>query len=97
MKAIEYWKNTLDLHEWCIESERIPRKAVVYSEEVPPEDRYFVGIEINRENKTATIYHDRFLTEEAVIHELLHVRYPKEDEDWINETTKQYIHSKYKY
>ena len=31
------------------------------------------------------------------VHELLHVRYSTEDEDWVNETTRQLLHSKYKY
>ena len=60
-------------------------------------EEYFVGIAIDWNNLSGVIYHDIDLTEDAVIHELLHVRYKDKDEDWINETTKQHLHSKYRY
>ena len=44
--------------------------------------------------KRFTGWADIDLTEEAIIHEILHIRYSTENEDWINETTRQYIHSK---
>ena len=60
-------------------------------------ETYFIGIAIDWDKLSGVIYHDIELTEEAIIHELLHIRYSTENEEWINETTKQYIHSKYKY
>jgi hypothetical protein len=39
--------------------------------------------------KEAVIYHDRDLTEEDIVHELLHVKYPDWTEDQVNlETDK---------
>ena len=58
----------------------------LYDNDCPIKDRYFVGIEIDKENKAGTIYHDRELTEADIIHELLHVKYPNKSEDWINKT-----------
>ena len=92
-----YWIDVLDLKGWNITTEHIPLMSVTYAEETPDKDRYFVGIKINRESMLARIYHDRPLNDEYIVHELLHVKYPQKDEDWINETTEQYLYSKYKY
>ena len=81
-----YWINALNLKIWVITTEEILPEQVTYGDYVPQKDRYFVGIEIDKENKIGTIYHDRELTEADIIHELLHVKYPSKDEDWINTT-----------
>ena len=94
---VYYWIDVLGLKGWTITTEAINKKSVTYAEEIPDEDRYFVGIRINKENMQARIYHDRLLNDEYVVHELLHVKYPEKDEDWINETTNQYLHAKYRY
>ena len=60
-------------------------------------EEYFIGISIDWDNLSGVIYHDIALTEESIVHELLHVAYPEKNEAWINETTDQYIFSKYKY
>ncbi len=91
-KTIEEWQTKLDISHWDITTEKIDPKQVIYEGE-----NYFIGISIDWDNLSGVIYHDIDLTEEAIIHELLHIRYSIENEDWINETTKQYIHSKYKY
>lgn len=91
-ELIEEWKTKLEISDWCITTEKIDSKQVIYDGE-----DYFVGIAIDRDNQSGVIYHDIDLTEEAIIHELLHVRYPEENEDWVNETTKQHLHSKYRY
>lgn len=46
---------------------------------------YFVGICGN------TIYHDRRLTEEDILHELLHFKYPRYKESTIRKYTKKYL------
>ena len=69
----------LNLKEWSFTTEEILPEQVTYGDYVPQKDRYFVGIEIDKENKIGTIYHDRELTEADIIHELLHVKYPKLD------------------
>jgi hypothetical protein len=92
IKTIEEWQTKLGISQWGITTEKIDPKQVIYEGE-----KYFIGISIDWDNLSGVIYHDIDLTEEAIIHELLHIRYSTENEDWINETTKQYIHSKYKY
>ncbi len=91
-EMIKEWQDKLQIPHWDITTEKIDPKQVVYEGET-----YFIGISIDWDNLSGVIYHDIDLTEEAIIHELLHIRYSTENEDWINETTRQYIHSKYKY
>ena len=91
-EMIKEWQDKLQISHWDITTEKIDPKQVVYEGET-----YFIGISIDWDNLSGVIYHDIDLYEEAIIHELLHIRYSTESEDWINETTKQYIHSKYKY
>ena len=91
-EIIKEWQTKLDISHWDITTEKIDPEHVMYEGE-----NYFIGISIDWDNLSGVIYHDIDLTEEAIIHELLHIRYSTENEDWINETTKQYIHSKYKY
>jgi hypothetical protein len=80
------WQSKLNLKGWNFITEEILPTQVTYDNDCPVKDRYFVGIEINKENKVGTIYHDRELTEADIIHELLHVKYPNKSEDWINIT-----------
>lgn len=87
MNTINKWKSKLDLDDWSISSERISPKQVTYDMDIPDNDRYFIGVSIDHDNKIAVIYHDTDLYEEATLHELLHVRYPDKDEDWVNENT----------
>ena len=84
---IEKWKTILALEEWSITTEAIERKSVTYERGVPAQDRYFVGIQPNHDIKTAVIYHDRDLTEEDVVHELLHVANPDWSEKQVNAQT----------
>jgi len=83
-QIIKYWQKELGLLDWSIYTEEIKKDQVLYNNEVPNEDRYFVGVEIDGENNKATIYHDRELNDEYVLHELLHVKYPKFSEDQVN-------------
>ena len=83
---IHKWQSKLNLKEWSFPIQEIQPKQVLYDNDCPVKDRYFVGIQIDQQNKIGTIYHDRELTEADIIHELLHVKYPEKDEDWINKT-----------
>ena len=91
-KTIQEWQTKLGISHWNIITEKIDPEQVIYNGE-----KYFIGITIDWDNLSGVIYHDIDLYEEAIIHELLHIRYSTENEDWINETTKQYIFSKYQY
>jgi len=88
---IRYWTKKLGLTHLTVKTEPISRDQVMFPKDISKEDRYFVGVAI--EGTTVTITHDRDLTEEDILHELLHIANPgkddKEGEDWINaETTK---------
>ncbi len=85
------WKAVLGLKGWTITTEAIDKKSVVYDPEIPEEDRYYVGVHVDRDTCIATIYHDRDLTEEDIIHELLHVKYPDWTEDQVNFQTTLYL------
>jgi hypothetical protein len=88
MKLINKYKELLGLDDWNIITEPIQKEQVTYDNDVPEEDKYFIGIRPEYNNKTATIYHDRDLTEEDIAHELLHVKFPSVSESGINELTK---------
>jgi hypothetical protein len=87
---IEHWQKKLGLEEWTIDTRQIDPASVTYPDDCVGDDRFFIGIMPQEESLYATIFHDRPLTEEDIVHELLHVRYPSESEEWVNkETTKQ--------
>ena len=88
MKAINKYKKLLSLEDWEIYTIRILEEQVTYDTDVPNEDKYFIGITPNYYIKAATIYHDRDLTDEDILHELLHVKFPSVSESDINELTK---------
>tara|TARA_R110000850_G_scaffold31469_1_gene86373 strand:+ start:153 stop:446 length:294 start_codon:yes stop_codon:yes gene_type:complete len=86
ISLVHKWQSKLNLKGWSFLIDEIQPNQVVYDNDCPVKDRYFVGIEIDKENKIGTIYHDRELTEADIIHELLHVKYPEKGEAWINTT-----------
>ena len=90
--TITYWQEILKIADWKISLKRIMPEQIDYDGE-----DYFIGISRDFDKKEAVIHHDIDLTEEAIVHELLHVAFPEKTEEWINETTDQYLHSKYKY
>jgi len=94
-KKLKYWKHMLCLKEWYVKLIKINPDQVTYDDDVPKEDRYFIGINKNNEFKIATIFYDRKLTEEDIIHELLHLRFPELAEDDINFLTKIAYKNKY--
>jgi len=87
-ETLNYWKTHLDLEDWDISLERICRDQVAFDDEVPEIDRYFIGISPDHDTKKATLFHDMDLTEEDILHELLHIKCPKLSEDKINNITK---------
>lgn len=56
---VGYWIDVIGLNGWTITTEHIPIMSVVYEKSIPFRDRYFVGVEIDRELMSARIYHDR--------------------------------------
>ena len=83
-QTIKKWQNKLEIQEWDITLESIHPEQIEYNGE-----KYFIGITRDFKNKTGVIYHDVDLYEEAIIHELLHVRYPTRSENWVNKESKK--------
>lgn len=86
--VIEKWKDRLGLHLWSIGTQEIVSEQVVYPDDCVGDERFFIGVEKDHDRFEATIYHDVPLYEEAIIHELLHIRYPDKSEDWVNKKTE---------
>ena len=91
MTDIKFWQEALDLTDWEIDTKSIEREQVSFDEDVPEEDKYFIGIVINRPEFKATIIHDRVLMEVDIIHELLHIKYPDWSEKGINMLTTKLL------
>ena len=91
---VKKWLKKLDLEEWSINTKAIDPESVVYDKDIPKDDRYFVGIMSQEEALCATIFHDRALSEEDIVHELLHVKYPDWSEDQVNKETEKLIKPK---
>jgi hypothetical protein len=85
MKVINKWQDKFQLTDWEFTTQEIKPEQVLYDDDCPDKDKYFVGIEIDTLRRVGIVYHDRELTEQDIIHELLHVKYPNKNEDWINE------------
>ena len=88
---ITYWKNEIGLSDWEVTTERIDNQQVIYPTDCTGSARFFIGVEKDIPTKKATIYHMRTLTDEDVVHELLHIANPNKDEDWINEETNKLL------
>lgn len=91
IESVLRWISRLGIIDWFIKTKSIDPRQVVYPDDISDEDKYFVGIEIDQQKKEGTIYHDRPLKEEDVVHELLHVKHPEKDENWINNETEKQI------
>lgn len=85
-RLIKKWQLRFGINDWQIKAERILPEQIEYSGET-----YFIGIERDFDKKKGTIYHDIDLCEESIIHELLHVKNPEKDEDWINMRTSKIL------
>jgi len=88
-RMIDKWLKKLELTDWTVELEQLNNNQVLC--DCPAEDCYFIGIERNFENKNAVIFYDRNLTEEDIIHELLHIKYPDWSEDQVNAETEKLL------
>lgn len=82
---LKKWQDKLELNHWTIVIKSIESKQVVFPKDL--EFKEFIGIYQDKFNHTGTIYHNIPLYEDAIIHELLHVKYPEASEEWINEKT----------
>ena len=82
-QTIKKWQDKLEIPKWDITLESIHPEQIEYNGE-----NYFIGITRDFKNKRGVIYHDIDLYEEAIIHELLHIRYPTRSEDWVNKKTE---------
>ena len=78
LRTISKWQQCLGIEEWDISTEEIDldKVTIEYNGHT-----YFVGIFRDFDNKTAIIYHDIELDEESIIHELLHIVFPKPNSD----------------
>ena len=85
-ELIKKWQTYLDLLDWTIVTKRIDPKQVMYNGET-----YFIGISADIDTLCGIIYHDIDLYEEAILHELLHVRYPNKSEEWIVNKTDEIL------
>ena len=83
---VKRWQHKLEIPEWDITLESIHPEQIEYNGE-----KYFIGITRDFKNKRGVIYHDIDLYEEAIIHELLHIRYPTKSEDWVNKESKKLL------
>lgn len=81
---IHYWKSFLGIKKWLISCESISEMQVVDALAHDTCGHEFVGISINFDKKIGIIHHTRPLKEDDIIHELLHVRYPKWSEKKVN-------------
>ena len=86
---INKWLKKLELTEWTVRLESLDNEQVLC--DCPPEDCYFVGVKYDSTTKHAVIYHDRDLTEEDIVHELLHVKNPFWSEDQVNSETEKLL------
>ena len=88
---IDKWTKQLGLTQWSINTKKIDPESVTYPDDLPAKDKFFVGIMSQEEALCATIFHDRDLTEEDVVHELLHVKYSDWSEDQVNKETERLL------
>ncbi len=83
-RMIEQWKSLLEISDWTIECEPISEMQVVDALKGNTPGHEFVGIAIDFKRRKGTIFHTRLLLEDDIIHELLHVRFPKWSEEEVD-------------
>lgn len=89
---LNYWKRYLLIEEWTIDTEAISLWQV--SDDFCCTGHQFVGVSRDTTYKQATIHHTRSLTEEDIVHELLHLRYPKWSEEKVVKYTDLLLKNK---
>jgi hypothetical protein len=93
-EAIIHWQQVLGLADYTITAEHISLFQV--SDNYCAVGYSLVGVESDHRKKKACIYYTRRLTEEDIVHELLHVRYPLWTEEQVNIATGKFCQAKYK-
>jgi len=83
---IPKWQEILGIQEWNITTSGVHTDQIDYNGE-----DYFIGIERNFELKEAIIYHDITLGEVSIVHELLHIVYPEEEDGESYEEYEEFI------
>ncbi len=84
-EIINKWRSLLNI-ESKITTRSIDKEQVLIDEDIPDEDRYFVGV-YKIHNKKYEIIHDRDLRQDDIVHELLHVKFPSMSEKTVNTLT----------
>lgn len=77
----------LDITDYTIYTEKVSRDQVTADDG----NREFVGICVNQEEKICFLYHTRDLTDEDVVHELIHVAYPEFTEEEVSISTARLL------
>ena len=80
MDLLEMWLDRLELKD--VKTEAIMSEQVVYPKDLKTKE--FIGVDIQER----IIYHTRPLREDDIVHELLHIKFPKMSEKNINLLTK---------
>jgi hypothetical protein len=79
------WQQRLGLDEFDVRLERVSLFAVC--DELCRVGNSLVGIRADHDRRQAVIFHTRRLSEEDVVHELLHLRHPDWSERQVNART----------
>ena len=87
-ELINKWKFNLGIDQE-ITTVSIDDAQVVYPDDL--EDKCFVGVCF----KDGTIYHSRDLTEEDIVHELLHVSNRDMSDEWVEMMTEKLMEGEY--
>ena len=90
-KLIDKWLGKLRISKWSVDTKQIDPASVTYPKDIAEKDKFFVGIQSSEDALHATIFHDRPLTEEDIVHELLHIKYSEWSEEQINATTEKLL------
>lgn len=86
---VQRWKMALGLDGYEIVVERISLFQV--SDGYCRVGNSLVGVCAHHDRKSACIYHTRRLTEDDVVHELLHVRHPGWSEEEVNREARRLL------
>jgi len=81
---VKKWQSLLDIPHWIIICEPIDEMQVMDDLKGDVPGHEFVGIAIDFVNRSGIIYHTRTLQDDDIVHELLHVRFPKWSEQTVN-------------
>lgn len=95
-EIVAHWQKWFGLDAYSIDIQRVSLFQVTSEDDMFVEGvgSSLVGIEIDHSNKQACIYHTRQLTEEDIVHELLHVLNPTWTERQVNTATTELLLSK---